>query len=67
MSDFDITSIREVIALNGERSVNEYLAAGWVLLNTTSQRDGESAWTQYTLGWPKELPATVPDLFKGGF
>lgn len=66
MSDFDLTTIREVLTISGERGVNAHLAAGWVLLSTCVQRDGESEWTQFTLGWPKDLPATVPDLYAGG-
>jgi hypothetical protein len=56
----ELRDIREVREIVGHDGVNDYLDAGWVLLNTGTDRDGDRCWIEYSLGWPRDLPAVHP-------
>ncbi|AVQ80766.1 hypothetical protein [Variovorax sp. PMC12] len=57
MDHKDITEVKEI---NGDDNVNKFLKAGWVLLNTVAKQDGTSSWIAYSMGWPKDGPAVIP-------
>lgn len=56
----EMREIQAVEKVAGEGRANAYLQAGWVLLNTATERDGESTYFVYSLGWPNDLPPQVP-------
>lgn len=53
---YNYTNIIQVLQTSSEKTVNEYLDLGWVLLNVATEcRDDPrfSEYTEFTLGWDK--------------
>lgn len=57
----ELQNIKKVVEINGAKYANQYVALGWVILNTVAQREGDSGWITYSLGWPNALPANEPE------
>lgn len=58
MSD-QIHKVKKVKEVLNESQVNRYLDAGWILIDTVAQREGNDSWIKYSLGWTKESPPTL--------
>ena len=56
-----LLNVMEVCEVTGNpRLVNEYLDAGWVLLNTVKDGEDNHGWFKYCLGWSKDTPPIHP-------
>lgn len=54
----EVTEIAEIASKHG---ANRHLQVGWKLLGVLTERDGESTWFKYSLGWAGPLPAKLPE------
>jgi hypothetical protein len=72
-SVMDLSEIRETKILKADstngghstKTLNAYLRAGWILLETYTRDAGDSVPSHFpcfVIGWPKELPPEQPQL-----
>jgi hypothetical protein len=59
----ELSEVKQVVEVVGDRSVNAYLELGWVLITTARESEGDRSWICYSLGWPRELPAQTPNFY----
>jgi hypothetical protein len=64
----DLSEVRETKIVQAYKHsteiLNEYLQLGWVILETYTRDSGEeirSHFPCFVIGWPKELPAAIPE------
>lgn len=58
----DKANVRKVYEVKNEKRANEYLDAGWVLLDTATGRwsDSGEPCVTYVLGWAKDSEIVTP-------